>query len=227
MKKCIRCKLKFVVVLVALALLTAGCSGVPSSSSATKSTSSQLAANPASIAFGSVPLNTTTTQNVQLSNPGASSIAVSSASTSGPGFRVAGLAAPMTLAPGQSVTFSVMFDPSSSGVASGSVQVTPGDTTPPLTIALSGTGVNAAPASHTVALSWIASPSTVVGYNVYRGTQSGGPYTQSNSSLVAGTTYSDSSLVAGQNYWYVVTAVASGGVESAHSNEAMVTVPTQ
>jgi fibronectin type 3 domain-containing protein len=125
------------------------------------------------------------------------------------------------------MTFSVMFDPSSNGAASGSVQVTPGDATPPLMIALSGTGVTAAPSSHTVALSWVASPSTVVGYNVYRGNQSGGPYTQTNTSLVAGTTYSDSSLVAGQAYWYVVTSVASSGTESGPSNEAMVTIPTQ
>jgi hypothetical protein len=227
MKKYTRCEVKIVVVLTVLSLLSAGCSGVPASSSAAKGTSGKLAASPASLAFGSVTLNTTTTQNVQLSNPGASSIAVSSASTSGPGFRITGLAAPMTLAPGQNVTFSVMFNPSSSGSASGSVQVTPGDATPPLTIALSGTGVNPAPTSHTVALNWIASPSTVVGYNVYRGTQSGGPYAQTNSSLVAGTTYSDSSLAAGQIYWYVVTSVASSGIESAHSNEAMVTVPTQ
>jgi Abnormal spindle-like microcephaly-assoc'd, ASPM-SPD-2-Hydin len=226
MKKYTRCELKIVVVLVVLSLLSAGCSGVPSSSSSTKGTSGKLAANPASIAFGSVTLNTTTTQTVQLSNPSASSIAISSASTSGPGFRLTGLAVPVTLAPGQNVTFSVMFDPSSSGAASGSVQVMPADATPPLVIALSGTGVNAVPSSHTVALSWIPSPSTIVGYNVYRGTQSGGPYAQTNSSLVAGTTYSDSSLAAGQIYWYVVTSVASSGIESAHSNEAMVTVPT-
>lgn len=225
MKKYTRCESKIVVALVVLSLLSAGCSGVPSSSSSTKGTPGKLAANPASIAFGSVTLNTTTTQTVQLSNPGASSIAISSASTSGPGFRLTGLAVPVTLAPGQKVTFSVMFDPSSSGAASGSVQVMPADATPPLVIALSGTGVNAVPSSHTVALSWMASPSTIVGYNVYRGTQSGGPYAQTNASLVAGTTYSDSSLAAGQMYWYVVTSVASSGIESAHSNEAMVTVP--
>jgi len=227
MKKYKRCELKIIVVLVALSLLGAGCSGVPSSSSATKNAPGQLAANPASIAFGSVTLNTTAAQKVQLSNSGSSSIAVSSASISGPGFHVSGLAAPMTLAPGQNVTFSVTFDPSSSGSASGSVQVMPSDATPPLIIALSGTGVNPGPSSHSVALSWVASPSTVVGYNVYRGTQSGGPYSQENSSLVAGTTYSDSTLVAGQVYWYVVKSVASNGTESGPSNEAMVTVPTQ
>lgn len=228
MEKYKRCELKIIVVLVVLSLLSAGCSGVPSSSSTTtKNAPGQLAANPASIAFGSVNLNTTAAQNVQLSNPGSSSIAVSSASTSGPGFHVSGLAAPMTLSPGQNVTFSVTFDPSSSGAASGSVQVMPGDATPPLIIALSGTGVNPAPSPHSVALNWVASASTVVGYNVYRGNQSGGPYSQANSSLVTGTTYSDSSLSAGQIYWYVVKSVASNGIESGPSNEAMATVPTQ
>jgi hypothetical protein len=228
MEKYKRCELKIIVVLVALSLLSAGCSGAASSSSTTtKNAPGKLSASPASIAFGSVNLNTTAAQNVQLSNPSSTSITVSSASTSGPGFHVSGLTGPMTLAAGQNVTFSVTFDPSSSGAASGSVQVMPGDTTPPLTIALSGTGVTPAPSSHSVALSWVASASSVIGYNVYRGTQSGGPYSQSNSSLVAGTTYSDSSLAAGQIYWYVVKSVAGNGIESGPSNEAMVTVPTQ
>jgi fibronectin type 3 domain-containing protein len=89
-----------------------------------------------------------------------------------------------------------------------------------------GTGVNAVPNSHSVALSWLPSTSAVIGYNVYRGDQSGGPYAQTNSSPLAGTTFSDSGVAAGQTYWYVVTAVAAGGVESVHSNEAMAAIPT-
>jgi fibronectin type 3 domain-containing protein len=44
---------------------------------------------------------------------------------------------------------------------------------------------------HIVTLSYIASTSTVVGYNVYRGTVAGGPYTKINASLVSGLTYTD------------------------------------
>jgi fibronectin type 3 domain-containing protein len=68
--------------------------------------------------------------------------------------------------------------------------------------------------------------STVVGYNVYRSTTSGGPYTLITSTPVAGVTYTDTAVQAGVTYFYVVTAVDANGNESAFSNEASVTVPT-
>jgi hypothetical protein len=82
------------------------------------------------------------------------------------------------------------------------------------------------PISHSVTLDWIASPSAVIGYNVYRGTVSGGPYTQLNSSLVTTTRYQDSSVQSGQTYYYVVTAVDSSQVESTNSNQVSATIPT-
>jgi titin len=89
-------------------------------------------------------------------------------------------------------------------------------------VSLSGTGI------HDVILSWTASTTTgVVGYNVYRGTTSGGESaTPLNSSPVNGTTYTDTTVQAGQTYYYVVTAVASNDVtQSADSNEVSATVP--
>ena len=76
-----------------------------------------------------------------------------------------------------------------------------------------------------VDLSWTASTSSVTGYNIYRTTVSGGPYTKLNPSLLPGTTYTDSSVQGGQTYYYVTTAVDSSGVESAYSNEASATIP--
>ena len=60
------------------------------------------------------------------------------------------------------------------------------------------------------------------GYNVYRGTTSGGPYTLITSTPVAGATYTDTTAVNGTTYYYVVTAVNSIG-ESLRSNEAYAT----
>jgi len=83
--------------------------------------------------------------------------------------------------------------------------------------------------THYVVLSWTASGTAgVTGYNVYRGTTRGGPYsTKLNSSLVTETTYTDNAVQAGGTYFYVVTAVASDGVtESAYSDEASATVPS-
>lgn len=81
-------------------------------------------------------------------------------------------------------------------------------------------------AAQSVKLSWNASTSqNVVGYNVYRGTSSNGPYTQLNSSLDANTEYTDSTVRAGQTYYYVTTAVNSQGDESAYSNQSQATIP--
>jgi fibronectin type 3 domain-containing protein len=82
--------------------------------------------------------------------------------------------------------------------------------------------------SHNVVLQWHASSTpNVAGYNVYRGTTSGGPYTRLNPSLITSLNYTDENVQAGQTYYYVVTVVASDGVsESAYSNEAHATVPS-
>jgi fibronectin type 3 domain-containing protein len=76
-----------------------------------------------------------------------------------------------------------------------------------------------------VALSWNASTSTVAGYNVYRGTVSGGPYAKINSSLVAVLDYTDSTVQSSTTYFYVTTAVDSSGNESGFSNEVSATIP--
>jgi len=96
-------------------------------------------------------------------------------------------------------------------------------TNSPVAIALSGTGAQSA--SHSVSLTWGASPSVVVGYYVYRGTQSGGPYTKLNSPSLADLTYSDGAVQAGQTYFYVVSAVDSNAVESGYSNEVSAAIP--
>lgn len=82
------------------------------------------------------------------------------------------------------------------------------------------------PIAHSVGLEWIDSASPVIGYNVYRATASGGPYTVLNSALVSQTQYQDSSVQSGQTYYYVVTAVDSNEVESMYSNQASATIPT-
>jgi fibronectin type 3 domain-containing protein len=88
----------------------------------------------------------------------------------------------------------------------------------------SGSGTQTS--SHTVALTWSPSTSTVVGYNLYRGTQTGGPYsTKLNSSLLSNTAFTDSNVQSGVTYYYVSTAVDSNNVESAYSNEASAPIP--
>ncbi|GEM_PF-907876 len=58
------------------------------------------------------------------------------------------------------------------------------------------------------------------GYNVYRGTITGGPYAKANGSPVTAASYGDSGLTNGLTYFYVVTAVDTSGNESARSTES-------
>lgn len=77
---------------------------------------------------------------------------------------------------------------------------------------------------HYTLLNWSES-AVVDGYNIYRGTQSGGPYTKINSALVTSQNYTDHAVQAGFTYDYVVTAVR-GGSESGYSNQASATIPS-
>lgn len=87
--------------------------------------------------------------------------------------------------------------------------------------------------SATVNLAWDRSPDPgVAGYNIYRATMSGGPYTKLNLMLilqpVSGMTpmYSDTTPAGSQlTYYYVVRAESIGGVESANSNEVVFNPP--
>jgi hypothetical protein len=93
--------------------------------------------------------------------------------------------------------------------------------------ALGGTCVTGTGTAHSVSLTWTASASTgVVGYYVYRGATSGGPYTKLNASPVAAISYTDSTVASGQTYYYVATAVDGSGTESVHSASVPAIVPS-
>ena len=79
--------------------------------------------------------------------------------------------------------------------------------------------------AHSATLSWTASTTTVVGYDIYRGTTTGGPYVLLNSSPVQGVTYTDTTVQSGQTYFYVTAAVDSSGNQSAYSNQVQAVIP--
>ncbi len=186
--------------------------------------SSTLTVTPSSLSFGNVLVGSSANQTVTLSNGSAASITVSGITVSGTGFNTTAPALPLTLAPGQSSSVTVTFAPQTSGAVTGTLQITSNATNSSASVSLSGTGTTTT--QHSVALNWVASTSTVAGYNVYRATISGGPYSKLNSTLNAGTTFTDTSVSAGTTYYYVVTAVASDGTESVFSNQATAVVPT-
>jgi hypothetical protein len=68
--------------------------------------------------------------------------------------------------------------------------------------------------------------SDVVGYNVYRSTQSGGGYILVAPGLPSSAfSYTDSTVVHGTTYFYVVTAIGNNSVESVFSDQVTVSFP--
>ena len=188
----------------------------------TATVAGQLAVSPASLNFGSVVVGQSKGLTATLTATG-SSITVSAANMTTSEFTISGLSLPLTLSAGQSASFTVNFKPQSSGAASASGSFNSNAANPSVTQALSGSAT-AAP-QHSVALSWIPSTSSVVGYNVYRGTTTGGPYSKITS-MNGDTTFVDGSVQSGQTYFYVVTAVDGSGKESANSNQTQAVIPT-
>lgn len=94
------------------------------------------------------------------------------------------------------------------------------DVTPPA----APTGLAATADNAIVNLNWNNNTeSDLAGYNVYRATASGGPYSKINVPLVAVSDYADTSAVNGTTYYYVVRAVDTSLNESGNSNEVSAT----
>jgi len=183
----------------------------------------QLTMTPAQLSFGNVNVGSSKnlTETIQATN---ADVNISSAAWNGAGYSVSGITFPVTVQAGTSKTFTVTFAPQTAGAVSGNLSLASNAANSPSTSTFSGTGVQVAQ-QHVVNLTWAASTSTVAGYNVYRGTQSGGPYARVNSSLNTATNYADSSVQSGQVYFYVATAVDSSSNESAYSGEVAAAVP--
>jgi hypothetical protein len=184
----------------------------------------RLNASLSNLNFGNVTLGKSTTLLSTLSAFGTSNVTISNFSISDSGFGASGVSAGLILTPGQNVTLNVAFAPAAAGTVTGRVTITSDASNSPMTISLSGSGVQ--PESHSVNLTWAAGISTVDGYNAYRATISGGPYARLNPLVNANATFTDTTIQAGQTYYYVVTAVDSSGVESTYSNEVSVTIPS-
>jgi hypothetical protein len=83
--------------------------------------------------------------------------------------------------------------------------------------------------THSVTLACTASTSTgVTGYNFFRGTVSGGPYTQIDTVAPATCAFVDgpaTTFIEGATYYYVATAIGNGGTQSVYSTEAKAVIP--
>jgi hypothetical protein len=191
--------------------------------SGTGSATGQLQVTPAAIDFGDASLGSTGTQSVQLTAIGAN-VTVSSATISSENFQLEAPSLPFTIPAGYSVPFTVTFVPHDSDSSSAVLSFVSDASNSPneqvVTLGIVG------PVQHKVQLSWKASNSKhVAGYNIYRGTRSGGPYKKINGSLDPSTNYTDVHVVAGYKYYYVATAVNAKGQESKYSKQVKAVIP--
>ena len=182
----------------------------------------QLFVSPSRLDFGKVAVGQTVTRTGTL-RAGNARITVTSADWSGEGYSVSGVTFPITVAAGQSVPFKVTFAPQKGGSSSGNISFVSDASNSPHAEALNASGSQSA--AHSVTLSWRASNSGTIGYNIYRGIQPQGPYSKINSSPYPKDTFTDGSVQGGQTYFYVTTALNQHGKESKPSNQVQVTIP--
>ncbi len=177
-------------------LLAAGCNPFGESSidnnfgsqprSDAVATPASLAFSPTSKAFGTAAVGSTTAQSVTITNTGGSSATNAYIAVTGTGFSLSNnncgtLVTAITVAAWGSCTFDIVFAPSVSGAAAGSVTLSyaDGTTTQTADMAVTGTGVNLASLSF--------APTLKAFGNVTVGAGSTQSFTLSNSGVVAAT----------------------------------------
>lgn len=82
-----------------------------------------LAVSPANLNFGKVPIGSSSSQSVTITNSSDAIFTITRASITGRGFGLKAPSLPMTLAAGQSATFTTTFAPAAAGNSSGSVLI--------------------------------------------------------------------------------------------------------
>jgi hypothetical protein len=215
--------------IMGLSMLT-GCSGVSSGGSnqpggsQNNSSGGTLAVSPATLNFGNVALGSNSSLSGTLTAATAD-VTISSADWSGSGYAVTGITFPVTVPAGKSAAYIVTFTPAAAGSATGGVTFLSNASDSSLKQPFTGDGTQDGSGGHSVALNWNPSSSSVIGYNVYRGTTNGGPYSKINPSLETATAFTDTSVASGTTYYYVATSVDSNNVESAYSNQAVAQIP--
>lgn len=178
-----------------------------------------------SLNFGGVSVGGSGSQVVSITNTGSANVDVANVSTSGAGVAVFGISSGQVLTQGQNIAVYVSYTPSAAGGTSGNVTISSDASNPQAVISVSGSGLGVQVTNHSATLTWNPSTSSgITGYNVYRSFESGGPYSPLTSS-VSSTNFTDNGVQAGQTYYYVITAVNSGNVESGYSNEAPAAIP--
>jgi hypothetical protein len=203
---------------ILITTISIGCGGGSMSNHAVAA--SELAVSPPTLDFGQVEVGSVKHQTGTLT-AGDSSITVTSADWSGEGYSVSGIVFPLTVRAGQSVRFNIAFAPNRTGGATGKISFQ-SDAEHATQAVFHGKGA----ISHSVTLAWHPTASSAIGYNVYRGAASKGPFAKINGAVHPKTKFVDATVAGGKTYFYMTTAVSKNGKESKPSNRVQVTIPS-
>ena len=103
-----------------------------------------LAVSPSSLSISAAP-GSAASQNVSVTNMGTTSVQISQASISGPGFSLSGLTPPLTLKPGQRQIFSIQFAASGGASVDGTLAIVTDAHHRPVVLRMHGKGGSSAP----------------------------------------------------------------------------------
>lgn len=104
-----------------------------------------LTFGPATMAFGNVPVNTASTQNLTVTSTGQAPLIITGASMGGTGYRLSPPSLPLTLNPGQTATLTIGFTPASTGSSAGLLTLTCNTVRGVVTTRASGAGTGGTP----------------------------------------------------------------------------------
>jgi hypothetical protein len=103
------------------AAVLSGCAGLANTSNANATPQAAVQISPSDITFPNVAIGQKATQTAVLTNTGNESVTITQLASSSVQFATSGLATPVTIGPGQSARFQVVFTSSTSGSASGTL----------------------------------------------------------------------------------------------------------
>jgi hypothetical protein len=187
--------------------------------SGTGITTGFLGVSPTPLNFGNVSMGTKAVDTLTL-HAYEGNVTISAATSSNKEFTFPSTTFPLAIPSGESVGVQVLYTPTASGSAAGTLTFVNDGATINKTEA-----VEASAGTPYVTLTWVRSTSEVEGYNIYRGTSSSGPLTRLNSSVDTEASYVDSTVALSNTYYYATTAVGTDGKESGYSNLVEVTIP--
>ena len=100
-----------------------GTTPISLSGTSTEAPNPQLSLSAAKLSFGTVTVNSPTTQALTLTSTGTSPVTVSAATVTGAGFTISGGTLPINLNPMESTTLQVQFDPMAMGALDGQLTI--------------------------------------------------------------------------------------------------------